>query len=682
MPAIAANAIVKPRTRSSGSNVSKLGNGHAISQKAPAASAKQSAPKIVAADAPVSAKKAAVSARTSSATFLNLCRQEKFVVPASASAVTQYLADHHCNTILGESAAAAKERAAAICWTLRRHSNPDACKNLSPTLVAVLKTLYGKKVRYSDNATTAYSVGSYYHATVGSLPPSDEDSSDADNAGPPAAGAPVVVVNLTAPDPLHLVRPSAAPAPVAPITPPTAAAPPPPPPVGGGATLTQPTSMPAVQPSAASVACAWPAEIRDNMDLTDTYSAEEWKRADKASKGSDKRRTPNSAEQPLQDLIRWSEAQKLPFPNSSLFTGLRAGRALYRQTRFFSQYPVAYTDRARASTDLKERAELARRMRTALPITSSGDNFWEVEQCCILFITDYFRERADAIDLVIAKYGSPEIGQLTRLQMTEFPRFLAAFKRHLHQVAPDNEQDRRNRAFALWDPFLCPDRHFGDGPAAARELRAVVSGQPHASRRARRRSSSSSDDLEFEPAPRRHPSGRKRLLFDGPSQTQRVVQQLPPPYALPPPSEPSPDIASPPISRDHGVYLPCSTGTCGKDLGTTFLVTAPCRHPGCPAGSSDKPPFAYHIRSECPLRFAQITGEPMPGWDRHGLMQPGDWIGDRQPGFPLGPNLSPAAKLRWRALIARFHLVPHDRAPPGITADSFNAPRGSGGGHH
>jgi len=122
-----------------------------------AAPAKKSAPKPPADKADPPAK----SARNSSLSFLNLCKQANISTPLSASALATYFADHSCKVVLGESAAVAKERAAGLAWTLRFHTNVEECRKLTPALDSVLKTLYGKKVRCSAQASTSYYNGSF-----------------------------------------------------------------------------------------------------------------------------------------------------------------------------------------------------------------------------------------------------------------------------------------------------------------------------------------------------------------------------------------------------------------------------------------------------------------------------------------------------------------------------------------
>ena len=640
-----------------------------------AAPAKQSAPK-----APPAPKQAAPNARNSSASFLNLCKQENIPSPTSAAGIAQFFADHQCNVILGESAAVAKERAAALSWVLPNYTNVEANRKLSPELDAILKTLYGKKVRYSKNSTTAFSIGSFYHSTIGSLPASDDEGSGADSA-------PAPVVDLAA-DPFALIRPTAP----APLTAPPAQIIPIQPPVQ---ILYTPPTAAAAALAAPPVSkdiehCSWPDSKRKPMDLTHTYSREEWKRSDHTTK--DRPKPLNSAEQPAIFLPKHSESVVLPIAGTPECTPVRWGRALGRMALFYPAIPDSFADRSRYDEDLRQRVSLAAKLRAALtsPAQNSAESFWEVEQQVIHHVLEHMRMRANAIDTVVAEHGTPEIGVLARAQLEGLSKAITAQKTLSFLVAPNNEAIRRKRAFGAWDAYLNREMHFSDMAAADKELDAVIDGRPLRSRRTRRRSSSSSEDYAIDPPRKSLASGSRRLQFPDTAPPRRVVQHsggasASSPIVLPPPLEPYPGAPPPvassvaPISRDPAVYLPCSMGTCGDDTGSTFLATGPCRHPGCPVGFPDRPPFAYHIRSECPLRFAQLTGEAMPGFDRHGLMQPGDWVGERQTGFPIGPTLSPAAKLRWRTLIGRLNLVAHPHAPSGFNADSLVAPRGSGG---
>ena len=201
--------------------------------------------------------------------FLNFCTQAEIPTPTSAAALAQFFTDHKCNVIMGKSLVVALERAAALAWTLRSHTNTAECCKITPALETILKTLYGNKVWHSPNASLVYSIGSFYHASVGSLPPSDDDGSDAD---PPVAPKPPVVVLSS--DPFGLHRP---PAPVRRS------------PRGyhrSSHRLSQrhqpvpaPQQVTPAKASPESDPCTWPSAVREHMDLTNTYSTDEWKRA-------------------------------------------------------------------------------------------------------------------------------------------------------------------------------------------------------------------------------------------------------------------------------------------------------------------------------------------------------------------------------------------------------------------
>ena len=65
-------------------------------------------------------------------------------------------------------------------------------------------------------------------------------------------------------------------------------------------------------------------------------------------------------------------------------------------------------------------------------------------------------------------------------------------------------------------------------------------------------------------------------------------------------------------------------------------------------------PGAQHAKWECPKRYAQVLGEPCPGFDAAGARSPGAW---------LNGELVPAARDAWKAYIARHNLGVHGSVP-------------------